>query len=29
METFTGLDAAIFQQEMDHLNGVLLTDHHA
>jgi peptide deformylase len=27
-ETFTGMDAAIFQQEMDHLNGVLLTDHH-
>lgn len=26
-ETFTGLDAAIFQQEMDHLNGILLTDH--
>jgi peptide deformylase len=26
-ETFAGLDAAVFQQEMDHLKGILLTDH--
>lgn len=28
IETFTGLDAAVMQQEIDHLNGILLTDHH-
>lgn len=26
-ETFTGLDAAVLQQELDHLNGILITDH--
>ena len=27
IESFTGLDAAVFQQEMDHLNGVLIRDY--
>lgn len=29
IETLTLAEAAIFQQEMDHLNGVLLSDHHS
>ena len=27
IESFTGLDAAVFQQEIDHLNGVLIQDY--
>ena len=27
IESFTGLDAAVFQQEMDHLDGVLIRDY--
>ena len=27
IEDFTALDAAVFQQEIDHLNGVLIRDH--
>ena len=27
IKSFTGLDAAVFQQEIDHLNGVLIRDH--
>lgn len=28
IKSFTGLDAAVFQQEMDHLDGVLIRDYH-
>ena len=27
IESFTGLDAAVFQQEMDHLDGILIRDY--
>ncbi len=28
-ELLTGMEASVFQQELDHLNGILLTDHHS